>query len=128
VDVFTARSEPARDAPTPSPFVPPAFPRHILDGPRVRLPAREYIVLEGPLQAAETLGCWTSSDIFFPQSPNLFWPQDRGWCVATEIDLDSTYVGGSPALIDDLLQDPRLEALAVHPDDPIWADSDTINQ
>jgi hypothetical protein len=126
--VLTAYDEPTPDAPVSSAVNAPAFPRDIIDGPRVRLPGREYILLEGPLHAAEDLGDRVSPDTFFPQSPNLFWPQDRAWCVATEIDLDSTYLGGSPALIHDLLHDPRLEALAVHPEDPIWADSDTINQ
>jgi hypothetical protein len=26
--------------------------------------------------------------------PNPWWPEDRAWCVATEIDLPYTYVGG----------------------------------
>ncbi len=26
-------------------------------------------------------------------APNLWWPDDRAWCVATEIDLAWTYVG-----------------------------------
>ena len=29
------------------------------------------------------------------QSANLWWPADRAWCVVTDIDLMSTYVGGS---------------------------------
>jgi hypothetical protein len=45
------------------------------------------------------------------QSPNLWWPDDRAWCVASEIDFRSTYVGGSRALIDRVFDDERFEAL-----------------
>jgi hypothetical protein len=34
------------------------------------------------------------------QGPNLWWPVDRAWCVASEIDLPWTFVGGSTKLID----------------------------
>ena len=50
-------------------------------------------------------------------SPNLWWPDDRAWCVATEIDLAWTYVGGSGALISDVLASPSLEAQPAAPDD-----------
>jgi hypothetical protein len=50
-------------------------------------------------------------------SPNLWWPDDRAWCVATEIDLAWTYLGGSTALISDVLSKPRLEAQPASPDD-----------
>ncbi|WP_067816107.1 hypothetical protein [Actinomadura kijaniata] len=61
---------------------------------------------------------------FFPRSPNLFWPADRAWCVAIEVGLDSTHVGGSAGLVADLLADPRFEALPAAPDDRI----DEVNQ
>ena len=60
------------------------------------------------------------------QSANLWWPADRAWCVATDIDLRSTYVGGSAACVADLLGTPGIEALPVGPDDPAASDSDTI--
>lgn len=63
----------------------------------------------------------------FPQSPNVFWPDDHAWCVATEIDLDSTYLGGTMKLISDVMADERLEAVPVDVTDPVWADSDDIN-
>ncbi len=37
------------------------------------------------------------------QTPNLWWPEDRAWFVATEIDLAWTYVGGREALIEQLV-------------------------
>ncbi len=43
----------------------------------------------------------------------MWWPDDRAWCVASEVDFHSTYVGGSRRLIDGLLGDERIEALEV---------------
>jgi hypothetical protein len=45
------------------------------------------------------------------------WPDDRAWCVAAEIDLAWTYVGGSVTLINDVLASPRLEAQPASLDD-----------
>jgi hypothetical protein len=107
--------------------VPPAFPGEVLDGPRVRLPHRGYLLFAGPLAAAPRLGWTHPYGSFFPQSPNLFWPQDHTWCVASEIDLFCTLVAGSDALAEALVSDPRLEAWRVQPADPIAFDSDQIN-
>ena len=112
--------------------VPPAFPPKILNGARVCLPGREYILFEGPLDAAGDMG-WRSGELlsaaypdlgfdpaeFEPQSPSLFWPDDRAWCVATEIDLDWTCVGGSKRLGEELLGDPRFQVGSVALDDPV---------
>jgi hypothetical protein len=74
-----------------------------------------------------SLGHQVTEEWFVPQSPNLLWPVDPSWCVATEIDFDSTLVGGSARLIEAVLADPRLEALPVRPDDSLQADADTVN-
>jgi hypothetical protein len=103
--------------------VSPAYPPDVLAGPRLHHPHRDYILFSGPLQAAGRLGVpspWT-------QSPNLFWPADRAWCVASEIDFDSTLVGGSRKLIDGVLAAPELEAWAVGPEDSLAIDGDTVN-
>jgi len=47
------------------------------------------------------------------QAPNLWWPNDRAWCVVSEIDFCWTYVAGSAELITQLESDARLEALQV---------------
>lgn len=82
------------------------------DGPRVELPARSYALFVGPLAALPSL-----MDAQDDHSPNLWWPDDRAWCVATEIDLAWTYLGGSAALIGDVLANPRLEAQPASPED-----------
>ena len=96
------------------------FPREALTEPCVRLPGRKYFLLEGPLDAVREIGAWThwqGRSRFTPESPNLWWPDDRTWCVATEIDLHSTHVGGSAALIDEIVGDARFESLEVHGSD-----------
>jgi hypothetical protein len=57
------------------------------------------------------------------QSANLWWPADRAWCVVTDIDLMSTYVGGSAACIAAVLEDAGLEAFPAGPDDSISLDA-----
>ena len=81
-------------------------------GPRVRLPGRDYLLFVGPLAAVPSL-----VDAQEGRTPNLWWPDDHAWCVASEIDLPWTYVGGSAALIASLLADDRVEAQPVSPGD-----------
>jgi hypothetical protein len=62
---------------------------------------------------------------FEVQSPNLFWPDDRSWCVGTEIDFDSTLVADTPELIEVVLAAPALEAWVVRTEDSLAFDGDT---
>jgi hypothetical protein len=105
----------------------PAFGPAVLAAPRLQLPAREYLVLRGTLADVPSLGHELPWGAFSPQSPNLLWPDDASWCVATEIDLDSTYVGGPRALVDELVAEPRLEAFEVDPHDGIGVEDDDVN-
>jgi len=77
------------------------------DIPQVRTFAREYFLFAGGL-ADQTFqfGIWY-------QSPNIWWPEDHAWCVATEIDGYSTYVGGSRDCVSKVLAAPSLEAVEV---------------
>ena len=88
---------------------------------RVKLPYREYLLFEGPLEVASELGRFLTSECFLAQSPNLFWPRDHAWCVASEIDLFCTLVAGSNDLAEKLVAEPRLEAWHVFADDPVGA-------
>jgi hypothetical protein len=97
----------------------------VLAWPRLRHPNRDYLLLSGPLRAAATIGHrW---DPNWSQTPNLYWPTDRSWCVATEIDFDSTLVAGTAELLNAVLTNPALEAWQVNPDDSLAHDADTIN-
>ncbi|MHB8312801.1 MAG: hypothetical protein ACYDD0_05815 [Candidatus Dormibacteria bacterium] len=79
--------------------------------PKVELPGGRYLLFKGPIE-----GALAFSEPSF-QTPNLWWPSDHSWCVASEIDLGWTYVGGATGLIQDLLHDRSLEAVPVEPDD-----------
>jgi len=37
-----------------------------------------------------------------PQPPDLWWPEDRAWFVATDTDLSWLYVGGTTDLTNEL--------------------------
>lgn len=95
--------------------------------PRLEHPGRGYLLFRGPLRAALTMGHWPTPEWFLPQSPSIIWPADRSWCVATEVDFDSTLVGGTAGMVDALLADARLEAWRVAPGDDLSSTGDTIN-
>jgi hypothetical protein len=59
--------------------------------------------------------------------PNLIWPADRSWFVVSEVDFDSTLVGGSAELIKAIVESPALEAWQVEPTDSLAFDADKIN-
>ncbi len=105
---------------------PPAFGPEVMAAPRLELPGRAYLLFRGPLRGV--LPFFTEGELgFWGQTPNLLWPAERTWCVATEIDLDSTVVGGPRALVDALLAHPVLEAFEVHEDDSLMVDGDVVN-
>ncbi len=99
------------------------------------LPGREYIVLAGRLadvdqiardnsrpSSSRSVWVWTTRpedrDAALQkfrasrdrEAPNLIWPQDRSWFMFTEVDFDSTIVGGSADLVADILAAPSLDA------------------
>ncbi len=107
---------------------PAGLPDDVLAGPRLRHPGRDYLLFRGPLRAALRMGHQVRADWFDPQSPNLLWPPDRSWCLATEIDFDSTVVGGPQTLVDALLQAPELEVWTMDADADLTYDGDTVNR
>jgi hypothetical protein len=106
--------EPPRD-PVPGP---------VRAGPRVLLPHREYLLYRGP---AEDVVAPATLRGTRGQCANLWWPADHSWCVATEIDLPWTYVGGQPGLIDAILADDRIEAQPAAPDDQVSRVEDWVS-
>ena len=92
------------------------------------LPGRDYDLHTGPLQPATRFGYWPTAEWFLPQSPSLIWPGDRGWFVATEVDFDSTLIGGSVAVTEAILAAGVLEAWPVEPDDSLAHDGDPVNR
>lgn len=78
------------------------LPEGIMEAERFNLPNRGYLLMRGPLVEAKNIG-WIFSESFHSQSPNILWPQDRQWILATEIDFNITLIGGSEALISSIL-------------------------
>jgi hypothetical protein len=116
------------DGPVPPPPAPePGVSAEVWALPRLSLPNRDYLLFQGPLAAALNMGWHGSDDWFEPQSPSLLWPADHSWCVGTEIDFDSTLVGGSTELVDAVLAAPGLDAWPVHPGDDLTAGGDRLN-
>jgi hypothetical protein len=95
----------------------------VRESPTFRVPGREYHVLAGEIEAILD----NVLNRPFVQSANLWWPDDRAWCVATEIDLNTTYLGCSETCRDDLLAARDLEGLEIDPTTGISWLSDTIN-
>lgn len=93
--------------------------------PRVDLPGRNYILLSATLDAVSD-GVLLGRGMHYV-GPNLWWPEDRAWCVSTEIDFRWTYVAGTLPCIEDVLADDRLEALITEPDHRGDYLSDIIN-
>jgi tetratricopeptide (TPR) repeat protein/transcriptional regulator with XRE-family HTH domain len=118
--VFTADGQPPEHAEEPRRNPVPA---RVRDGPRVRLPHREYLLYAGPAEdvvaPAELAGDG--------QCASLWWPADRAWCVATDVDLPWTYVGGPRGLIDAIRADRRIEALPASPGDPLSRVEDWVS-
>jgi hypothetical protein len=107
--------------------------------------ARDFVVFAGPLSAVSEVGyqsgeAWVT-DVYRDgtrkrrrvasrwrsQAPNLIWPADHSWYVASEYDLDSTLVGGSRDLVDAILGAPDLETWEVGRGDSLEAWADKVN-
>ena len=89
---------------------------------RLRLPNRAYWLLRGQIDAVR--GGFAAIGV---DGPSIWWPDDRAWCVATEIDFRWTYVAGSTRLVHELVADPRFEALPSAITDGVQIDTDHIN-
>ena len=98
-------------------------PDLLLDVPRLKGQERDYILFRGALEIVPSLSQYPP----WGQSPSLWWPEDRAWCVATEVDGYETYVGGSEACIDRILGSPDLEALPFSIDGRIDGGADMVN-
>jgi hypothetical protein len=83
--------------------------------PRVRLENRDCLLFRGPVGAATAFG----SNYGLFQSPTLWWPDDRAWCVASELDIYSTYVAATREAVAALVDHPDLEVFECRADDAI---------
>ena len=95
----------------------------VRQAPTFEVPLRGYYLLVGPIEAAGESVCDPPRE----QSPNLWWPDDRSWCVATEIDANTTYIACDQPCCRAIVSRADLEAAAVSPDDGIRWNSDPVN-
>ena len=91
----------------------------------MRAPGRDYLLFCGPIDAIKAF--LARDGPFWGDSPNIWWPEDRAWCVATDIDLYDTYVSGSVECIEAVQSNPDLEMLPTTLDARLALDGDTIN-
>lgn len=124
--------------------------------PQLKLPlGRDHLILSGPLSAVDQIRTPENTeglssiatfsftavaegsaepgpeldmaDAFWREAPSLIWPADRSWLVVSEVDFDSTLVGGSRELIDALVAYPDLEIYEVQPETLLTEFSDKLN-
>jgi len=72
---------------------------------------RRYWLAQGPVGAVYDLARG-----IYQAEPNFWWPDDRAWCLSTEIDFDFTLIGTNEEGARRLLAIPDLEIYAVHSD------------
>lgn len=84
--------------------------------PTFHLPHRDYLLFTGNFNA--DLMTFAGDD----RGPSLWWPEDRAWVVASEVDSDAIYVAGSRPLLSDLLRSDGLTVTEADPDDTITVD------
>jgi hypothetical protein len=94
----------------------------LANAPTVSLPAREYFLYRGPIDVVPRFEHVAGR----LQTPNMWWPEDRAWFVATEIDFDSTLVACTRACAGMLLASD-LEAREVSAGTRLDMDGDSIN-
>ena len=97
--------------------------------PTLVLPMREYVLYRGRLATLRDPG-WAEKHGWSwagGRMPNLAWPDDRSWFVASEIDFDSTVVGGSRLLVERVLSS-GLEAAEVTAASDLSSEGDRINR
>ncbi|MEV7692992.1 hypothetical protein AB0N73_06635 [Microbacterium sp. NPDC089189] len=108
-------------------------------GPLLELPGREHVLFAGALEVfADPLWQrrvpWHDVELenagfaSTAASPSLLWPDDRSWVLTTDVDWDSTIVGGDADLIAAICADPALEALPIAADSSLQWDADEVNR
>jgi hypothetical protein len=86
-------------------------------GPKVRHPTRSFFLLRGPLGAYDA----------FPDQPSYWWPDDRAWCVCTDVDFEWAYLAGAAACMDEVLAVAAIDAFGTRPENPARSGMDVVN-
>ncbi|MCQ9389444.1 hypothetical protein NQ038_12420 [Brevibacterium sp. 50QC2O2] len=110
-------------------------------GPKMEWPGREFFLFTASAEelSEQPVPCppddpdptgWDLPEWCTPlggNTPQMLWPDDHQWVLASEIDWDSTIIAGPRPLIDRILTDERLEAYEVTADTSLTWESDTRN-
>ncbi|GAA3990352.1 hypothetical protein GCM10022247_06310 [Allokutzneria multivorans] len=92
--------------------------------PSFELFGRDMALLSGSIaSAAFSLSDKPFEDLY----ANMWWPSDHSWCVATDVDMMTTYVGGSAEAVEALVRNDFLEVLPAAAEHSVTWDSDTVN-
>lgn len=100
-----------------------SVPTEFVDGPRIRAPNRDYLLATGSARDVPELIDTDGGNV-----PNMWWPADRSWFVATEIDFAWTYVGGSTQAIEAIESDGLFEAFRSGFDHKFTFSDDQVNR
>jgi hypothetical protein len=97
---------------------------HRVDHPKVlELPDRNYLLYRAPIAAWKVFRSAEHSEV-----PDLWWPEDKSWIVATDTDFEWLYVGGTNECIAEVVASTEIEALSTLPGHRSWwIGSDSIN-
>ena len=98
-----------------------ALRRDLALAPKFGIPGRSYHLLAGPIEAATESVSQVAVGPELPflsalafQSTSFWWPDDHAWCVATEIDFNTTYIGCDEVCCHEILR-LGLESFEVDP-------------
>lgn len=118
---------------------PGILPDDVSRGTLLDLPGREHVLFATELGVFADASWpssvpWTDPELaaagfaHAATSPSILWPADRSWVLVTEVDWDSTIVGGPAALIARLVADDGVEALPLPADASLLWDADEVNR
>jgi hypothetical protein len=79
------------------------LPQGIMMSKRLKLTNRDYLLMSGEILDSTRIG-YRFNGIFSTQSPNLMWPEDRRWVMASEIDFNATLIAGERELIEAVMK------------------------
>lgn len=75
---------------------------------------RDMLLFDGPIEHVTAIGSPSPFDGSLQRrGPQWWWPADKAWFVATEIDYPWSYLAGFTTLIDTIVGDQAIEAVRV---------------
>jgi hypothetical protein len=118
---------------------PGILPDEVSRGTMLELPEREHVLFRGDLRLFadpewprrvpwKDPGLEEGGFERIAPSPSILWPTDRSWVVVTDVDWDSTIVGGDSDAIALLCTRPDVEALVLPAGSSLQWDADEVNR